>query len=40
LDWRRNPVPGDEGVVVMLELVTGRVRHFDQPDLGVQPDSR
>lgn len=39
LSWvgRRKPVPGSEGVVVMLELVTGRVRHFDKPDVGVQP---
>ena len=33
----REPVPGDEGVVVMFELVTGRVRHFNTRDDGVQP---
>jgi hypothetical protein len=31
------PRPGDVGVVLMLELVTGRVKHFDQMDMGVQP---
>ena len=33
----RDPVAGDEGVVVLLELVTGRVRHLDARDDGAQP---
>ncbi len=32
-----DPFPGDEGIVVMLELVTGRVCHFNERNDGVQP---
>ncbi len=34
---KKAPVPGDEGTVLMLELVTGRVLHFDKKCKGVQP---
>ncbi len=33
----REPVPGDKGVVVMLELVTGRVRRMDERPNGAKP---
>ena len=34
---QREPVPGDVGVVVMLELVTGRVRRMDGIHNGAKP---
>ena len=33
----RDPLPGDEGVVLLLELVTGRVRRLAAREVGMQP---
>jgi hypothetical protein len=33
----REPRPGDEGTVLMLDLITGRVNHFDQRRDGAPP---
>jgi len=33
----RDPQPGDEGTVLMLDLITGRVQHFDQRRDGAPP---